>query len=228
MAVFEMNRGLSVYSQGIQQIASLALLGLLAPFVYGQESVPPTPPPDNPLAAPFVKQLNTWMDSDSDHFLKEFRWTETPQRSWITRYRLYVPTHASSDHLVPLLVWMHRACEGGTDNKKHLVYLDELLFRDGQNPPECAILAVQSPTASWSQEESPLRDDPLSVVADIIDHVLKNHPVDVDRVLLSGVSTGGDACWYFACRYPDHIAAICPLGSQGGFLGEATNSTVLY
>ncbi len=178
-------------------------------------------PPDNPLAAPFVEQLHAWLDSEGKNVFKEFDWIETPQRGGINKYRLYIPANASEGRRLPLLVWLHGYCEGGTDNSKHLVYLNELLFGDAQQLPEMFILAVQTPTGAWPAGESPQRDDPLSVVDDIIDHVLDHHMVDTDRVLLSGVSSGGDGCWSFACRHPDRFAAICPMATDGGDITQS-------
>ncbi|MDA0657212.1 MAG: hypothetical protein O2931_00590 [Planctomycetota bacterium] len=221
MAVLEMNRGFVTRSQCLQQLAGVAILGLLTPFVYGQENLPPATPPDNPLAASFVKQLHAWLDSEGKDVFKEFDWIQTPKHGEITKYRLYVPPNAREGRRFPLLVWLHGYCEGGTDNSKHLVYLNELLFRDAQQLPEMYILAVQTPTGYWPIQESPQRDDPLSVVDDIVDHVLDRHGVDADRVLLSGVSSGGSACWNFACRRPDRFAAICPMATNGGDIGQA-------
>ena len=55
----------------------------------------------------------------------------------------------------------------------------------------------------------------LNVALAILKQTMSKHPVDVDRISVSGVSSGGSACWAFALRHPDLFSAVAPLASGG-------------
>jgi dienelactone hydrolase len=54
----------------------------------------------------------------------------------------------------------------------------------------------------------------------VLDETVRKHPIDLDRVYVLGISTGGTAAWEMAMRYPDRFAALAPLGSAGGELAD--------
>jgi pimeloyl-ACP methyl ester carboxylesterase len=49
------------------------------------------------------------------------------------------------------------------------------------------------------------------VLKRIIDQTTKDFPIDKDRIVLAGVSSGGSGCWEFANRYPELLAGVSPL-----------------
>ena len=61
----------------------------------------------------------------------------------------------------------------------------------------------------------------MTVTLEILKQVMREYPVDPDRVYLAGVSTGGNGCWEMAMRYPDLFAAVMPMSSWGGNLSCA-------
>lgn len=52
-------------------------------------------------------------------------------------------------------------------------------------------------------------------VVHILEFVLAQYQADPARVYLTGVSLGGMGVWYYASRYPDRFAAICPVVGYG-------------
>lgn len=49
----------------------------------------------------------------------------------------------------------------------------------------------------------------------MIDNTIKNFKGDVDRVYLTGLSTGGFGAWYMGGTYPDRFAAMAPVNAFG-------------
>jgi predicted peptidase len=58
----------------------------------------------------------------------------------------------------------------------------------------------------------------VNVLGAILQQTLKDYPVDPDRVYLSGLSSGGSACWIIASEHPEWFAAVAPLASGGAGL----------
>ena len=56
-------------------------------------------------------------------------------------------------------------------------------------------------------------EHPLEFAFAMVDQVLENHPVDPNRITVSGLSTGGDGTWRALERRPELFAAAVPLVS---------------
>lgn len=118
-------------------------------------------------------------------------------------YWLREPAHydPSSGQTYPLLVFLHGAGERGTDLEK-IRRLGPLSYADRDPNFPFIVLAPQCPLQhDWSPDEIDL----------LIDEVIANHPVDEDRIYLTGFSMGGSGTWETAMDYPDRFAAIAPL-----------------
>ena len=48
---------------------------------------------------------------------------------------------------------------------------------------------------------------------DALEEMKKDYNVDEDRIYLMGVSGGGLASWLIGLRFPEQIAAICPIST---------------
>jgi predicted esterase len=64
-------------------------------------------------------------------------------------------------------------------------------------------------------------DHPLEFAFAMVDQVIKNYPVDTDRITVSGLSTGGDGTWRALERRPELFAAAVPLVSWRPLTDEA-------
>jgi predicted peptidase len=127
-------------------------------------------------------------------------------------FRLYLPHFVEGDAELPLLVWLHGAGERGDDNVSHLRWL-HLAMLGQDDPPRIAILAVQCPAnRGWSSNDREL--DQLAVVQDIVEALTEELPIDRNRVCLSGVSSGGYACWEYVLRHPSQFAAVVPISAS--------------
>ena len=124
------------------------------------------------------------------------------------RYLLYKPKLKKDNKTnpkLPLLVFLHGRGERGSNLnlvKKHgpakIVENKDLPF---------IIASPQCPrTDLWWKPK---------IVAGLVDDVLQKHPVDPDRVYLTGLSQGGFGTWATAAQYPDKFAAAAPICGGG-------------
>ena len=123
-------------------------------------------------------------------------------------YLLYLPREYDPGRKWPMLVCLHGSGNPVTEVRLHgpTQLIDQGKHFD---------FIVLSPLLSEG-----LRQDRESLVA-LIEHVSNTLAVDRDRVLLTGISSGGAATWCLACYDPDRFAAIAPV-CGGGDVTEAT------
>jgi poly(3-hydroxybutyrate) depolymerase len=145
-------------------------------------------------------------------------------------YRLFVPRAMKTGQRYPLLIWMHGRGDGGTDNARHLKWL-ELMLDDPTHPDEYRffILAVQCPmNLAWFDQAGDAssgakrHEDMLTVTANILQKTMSDCTIDPDRVYLLGISSGAAASWELAMREPELFAAVVPLASGGSDESRAT------
>jgi predicted peptidase len=58
------------------------------------------------------------------------------------------------------------------------------------------------------------KDEPLAIAWALLNHTKRILPIDEDRIYLSGVSSGGTACWEMIKRYPNQFAASVPMAFE--------------
>lgn len=124
----------------------------------------------------------------------------------------------------PLVIYLHGSGERGDDNHAQLRHFPERVARVGDALP-CFVLAVQCPAGErwtafdWSTTEPQRmaeRPEPaLAAVIAAIDQVLAAHPIDPERVALTGVSMGGFGAWELAARHPHRFCAVAPVCGGG-------------
>lgn len=127
----------------------------------------------------------------------------TPRITGAYRHLLFLPRTPA--RAFPLILFLHGVHERGDD-------LD-LVRRHG--PLRTAAkstgfpFAVVAPQCPSGQYWSPPR---LGV---LLDQVLAEHPLDPDRVYLTGLSMGGHAAWSLAVDQPHRFAAVAPICGHG-------------
>lgn len=140
-------------------------------------------------------------------------------------YLLYFPKgyHAESEKKWPLILFLHGFGERGSNPtdldllKKHGL---PRLIAEGKDFP-FIIASPQCPAQSWWPHE-------LDAMKALLDHLLEQHPVDKNRVYLTGLSMGGYGSWRFGCAYPELFAAIAPIcgGGVRGLVEPLKNTPV--
>ena len=128
---------------------------------------------------------------------------------------------------------MHGAGERGTDNEIQLNYIVQVFGNsDFREKHPCYVLAPQCPKeqqwveVSWLlsehiQPKSP--SIPLKLTMELIDEIIENYPVDVNRIYVTGLSMGGFGTWDLLSRFPDKFAAGIPI--CGG--GDENNASII-
>jgi predicted peptidase len=141
------------------------------------------------------------------------------------RYRLLSPENMEAGKVYPLVLFLHGAGERGDDNVGQLAYLPEWMAEaENRKKYPCFVLAPQCRAkrfwvnVNWGDEKSTPWGEPseqMQVVEGILEHVLKTHPVDRQRVYLTGLSMGGYGSWDLAIRRPELFAAVAPICGGG-------------
>lgn len=144
-------------------------------------------------------------------------------------FRLFVPSKARDKHSMkklPLIVWLHGhgPIEFSKPNVGSLFYVHECLFSDYFHPSDADfyVLVVQCPsiTRGWFRAHSKQGMEehlvePGEAVVAILDCVLANAAIDAEKVSVIGISSGGNAAWEMAMRYPRKFSAVAATASIG-------------
>jgi predicted peptidase len=143
-------------------------------------------------------------------------------------YRILKPTDTEAGKKYPLVLVLHGAGERGNDNKKQLVW-----FWDAKKPrvlgrPEVAaakafVVVPQCPDGKqwvdvpWAKGsyKSPEISEPIKLTLGLVDSLIKDLPIDPDRVYVMGMSMGGFGAFDAAQRRPELFAAIVPICGAG-------------
>ena len=124
----------------------------------------------------------------------------------------------------PLVVFLHGAGERGDDPRVLLKHFFPPMLTDArraENP--CFILAPQCPAGGrwgarhWGDAEGgagEMRPE-LAAAAALVDEMLKSHPIDPDRVYLTGLSMGGYGTFDWLAREPGRFAAALAVCGGG-------------
>lgn len=152
------------------------------------------------------------------------------------RFRLHMPEPYVEGKKYPMVVWLHGAGECGDDNVDQLSHLHHVIpSLVGPKKRDFFLLVPQCPHShvAWEAPEvcsttvradgsvechvvdNPiaLGDAPIAFTLAMIDAVMKEFPVDQNRVTVSGLSTGGEGTWRILERRPDLFAAAVPVVS---------------
>jgi poly(3-hydroxybutyrate) depolymerase/lysophospholipase L1-like esterase len=179
----------------------LALAILLAPHSAGAQTVSP---------AAQTAYEDRIFDFEGEHYA----------------YRLLSPPKVEPGHVYPLLVFLHGAGERGRDDEASLKYLPDLMAEAPyrQQFPAFVLVPQSRDNQRWveadwgARQSSPMRPDPSPMMAmamGLLDKVLHESPVDLNRVYLAGISMGGFGAWELAARMPETFAAVVPVCGGG-------------
>jgi len=167
-------------------------------------------------------QAHDWTEPIQSHVINLFdaRWftySGGKYRDQEFAYRLFIPSDLAVDQDYPVLVWTSGYGERGNDNVGQLMHLDHLFKKNRRSSYRFFVLAMQNPPDSngwFLPVHHPQEDEAITVLMALLEQVAEDHPIDKNRVYLSGVSHGGSACWEIAMRNPHRFAAVVPLASE--------------
>jgi len=130
--------------------------------------------------------------------------------------RDYTPTRPP----YPVIMFLHGVLEGGSDGRKCVtVGLGPEVQKRRDTFPFIVVFPQSS--SDW------LGDKHARLAMATLDRVLQDYPnADPDRVILTGLSNGGDGTWAIGARHPDRFAALVPMCS-GPDLDDAPRLTTI-
>jgi predicted peptidase len=127
----------------------------------------------------------------------------------------------------PLVIFLHGSGERGNDNEAQLKW-GVLNFATDQNMklhPAYVIAPQCPPDSEWAQftevgdattlSMSPEPSRPMKLLIGLIDELVKNLPIDKDRIYITGLSSGGAGTYDALARYPHLFAAAVPVCGEG-------------
>lgn len=125
----------------------------------------------------------------------------------ISEYLLYLPQDykETSYKRWPLVLFLHGAGERGNDLEAVKKNGLPKLVEEGQDFP-FIIASPQCPAGRWWST------DDLNL---LLDNLIEEYDIDIDRIYVTGLSMGGFATWEIAMRFPDRFAAIAPVCGGG-------------
>lgn len=140
-------------------------------------------------------------------------------------YRIYIPFNYDPDKKYPLLLNLHGAGNRGSDNKRHLLFINRPLSNPALSVDEAIILyphcALENKwvhtnwyAGSYDLEQVPESEE-LKAVLEILEQVGKTYSIDPDRIYLTGYSMGGYGTWNLLMNHPDLFAAAVPMCGAG-------------
>lgn len=140
-------------------------------------------------------------------------------------YRLLSPKNPEAGKKYPLVLFLHGAGERGTDNAIQLKHGAPLFAKpEVREKFPCFVLVPQCPPdKTWSAVKgwtgpsafSAEPTEPMKLVLGVLEGLLKDSPVDADRLYVTGLSMGGYGTWDLVTRSPERWAAAVPICGGG-------------
>ncbi|MDR1479543.1 MAG: hypothetical protein LBJ00_11445 [Planctomycetaceae bacterium] len=146
----------------------------------------------------------------------EYKYTGGRFKEQSIRFRLRMPREIKSNKKYPLIVWFHGQGESGNDNTRQLAHLQNAMeFFAGSQQRDFFMLATQCPKDNnrWERSISKKEDkgdSPLTITGEILEAIIQEFPVDVNRISIIGASSGGSAAWEFVRQHPRRFVALTP------------------
>jgi lysophospholipase L1-like esterase len=138
-------------------------------------------------------------------------------------YRQQDPVTIETGKTYPLVLFMHGAGGRGNDNEGQLRdagMLDMLQAVGFRERFPCFFIAPQVPKGKrwvevhWGLDAHDMPEQPgdqLRMALELVDGILKSHPIDPNRVYVTGLSMGGFGTWDALQRRPELFAAAYPV-----------------
>lgn len=131
-------------------------------------------------------------------------------------YRLLKPKNINPSVKYPLVIMLHGKGEGigqpctnkNGINSCNIVWGAKMHLDSIEKYPSFVIFP-QCRGGAWENELT------LQLLVELMELMFKTYPIDMDRVLIHGISGGGRGIWLLSYRYPSLFAAISPHSASG-------------
>ena len=119
------------------------------------------------------------------------------------KYLWFEPNGIRTGERRPLVLFLHGAGERGDDLSLLHRHGVPRMTADESDWPFFACSPQCPADSTWLVEDD--------AVMALLDSLLARHPIDPDRVYLTGLSMGGGGTWHLGAAYPDRFAALAPI-----------------
>jgi predicted peptidase len=149
---------------------------------------------------------------------KGFSYHEITRGSRTRKYATFVPLSYSNNNKYPVIIFLHGVGEGGSSCRANLQVGLAPFVADLASRFNFIVIFPQSDSGHWDPDGENAND----VIAEL-DAVAKMYPgADMNRVSLTGLSTGGYGTWAIGAKYANRFAALIPMGSSGSCTDQAS------
>lgn len=137
-------------------------------------------------------------------------------------YRMLEPEQLEEGVTYPLVIFLHGSGERGDDNEKQLIH-GASIFTNPVNLKKYPAFVIfpQCKERAWTgkvDESSfmpgasvPDESRSEEVIMELVDELMKQKPIDKNRIYILGISMGGIATYDLVCRHPDVFTAAVPI-----------------
>ena len=134
-------------------------------------------------------------------------------------FRMFLPKEIDLKKKYPLIMWLHGLGESRNDNESQLIHMQTSVDTlAGPNRPDFFLIAPQcySKEVFWDVPDprSPHGETPLEMLEKITDTLVRDYPIDPDRISLIGICSGGDFAFNLVKKHPDRFSAIAVCSSS--------------
>ena len=134
-------------------------------------------------------------------------------------FRMFLPKEVKPKKKYPLILWLHGRAESTSDNQCQLAHMQTSIdVLAGPNRPDFYLVAIQCPveTGSWDKPDprAPHQETPLEMLDKIIQALVEDYPIDINRISLLGVCSGGAAVFDFVRTFPKRFSAAASLSAS--------------
>ena len=133
-------------------------------------------------------------------------------------FRMFLPKEIDPKMKYPLVLWLHGAGESRNDNESQLMHMQTSIdVLAGPNRPNFYLAAVQCPfeTRSWHKPDprTPHGETPIDMIDKVVRALVRDYPIDPDRISLLGISSGVTAGYELIRQFPDRFSAFAACSS---------------
>jgi predicted peptidase len=134
-------------------------------------------------------------------------------------FRIFLPKTANPKKKCPLILWLHGHGESLSDNESQMAHMQTSIdVLAGPDRPDFFLVALQCPveTHSWESPDprAPNGETPLEMLDKIVRVLIEEYPIDVDRISLLGICTGGMVGFDLIKKFPGRFSAFAACSSD--------------
>ena len=130
-------------------------------------------------------------------------------------YIVLPPLEVVEGEEYPLFLFLHGAGERGSDNERQKGHFPNRMAGEWYRErfpgyvlaPQCPKGVKWADVAYGDPKNKPEPSDPMRAAIAALGEVVRDHPIDTDRIMLTGLSMGGYGTFDLASRYPGWFAA---------------------